>query len=274
MNARSAPRLERGILLRNMGPQATAGTLRECARLAEQAGLDHVWVVDHLAIPPDEAEGSGGRYLDPLTTLAWLAAATTRLGLGIAVLIAPYRPPLPTAKVIATLQELCAGRFELGVGVGWMDAEFRALGVDRRRRGELTDEFLAFLHECFANEVAASNGQRFIFAPRPARPPFLIGGAAAHAFPRIVRHGDGWMPMSTEPAVLAPQIAELTARMADAGRPAPRIVPLGALPLADSAQARERLDALAAAGVTGIVHAARYDGVSAFVTLVEQLGRL
>ena len=265
-----AQRFERGILVRNMGPQADARTLRECALLAEQAGLDHLWVVDHLAIPPDDAEGSGGRYLEPLTALAWLAGATTRIGLGVGVLIAPYRPPLPTAKTIATLQELCGGRFQLGLGVGWMEAEFRALGIARGQRGALTDALLAFLHDCFANDIVTAHGQPFIFAPRPARPPFLLGGTADHAFPRIVRHGDGWMPMRAEPAALGAQIADLRARMAAAGRPAPRVVPLTTLPLEDPVQARERLDALRASGVTGLVHAARYDSVAAFAAMLER----
>ena len=111
-----------GIALRLMGTAANASVLRESARRAEEAGLDALWVPDHIAIPPDDAEGSGGRYLDPLTSLAWLASATERMRIGTAVLVLPYRPPLPTAKAIATIQELSGGRLELGVGVGWMDA--------------------------------------------------------------------------------------------------------------------------------------------------------
>jgi len=84
-----------GVLLRNMGAQSAPDLLRACARRAEAAGLDDLWVVDHIAIPPEDAEGSGGRYLDPLATLAHLAGVTTRIGLGVTVLIAPYRPPLP-----------------------------------------------------------------------------------------------------------------------------------------------------------------------------------
>jgi alkanesulfonate monooxygenase SsuD/methylene tetrahydromethanopterin reductase-like flavin-dependent oxidoreductase (luciferase family) len=118
-----------GIALRTMGPQSRPDVLLACARAAEDAGLDELWVPDHLAIPPDDAEGSDGRYLDPLATLAWLAAATTRIALGTGVLILPYRPALPTAKQVATLQELSGGRLLLGVGVGWMAAEFRALGA-------------------------------------------------------------------------------------------------------------------------------------------------
>ena len=92
-----------GVPIRLMGPQATRETVCQCALAAEAAGFDDLWVPDHIAIPPDDAEGSGGRYLDPLTCLAWLAAATSRIGLGTGVLVVPYRPPLPTAKAIATV---------------------------------------------------------------------------------------------------------------------------------------------------------------------------
>src|SRR5262249_59000977 len=99
------------------------------------------------------------------------------------VLVLPYRPALPTAKWVATIQELSGGRLLLGVGGGWMAAEFRALGVDRRRRGRLTDETLALLDACFADDVAQANGQPFLFKPRPARPPLFVGGSPAVPFP-------------------------------------------------------------------------------------------
>lgn len=260
-----------GVLLRNMGPQSAPGLLRACARRAEAAGLDDLWVVDHIAIPPEDAEGSGGRYLDPLATLAHLAGVTTRIGLGVTVLIAPYRPPLPTAKWVASVQELSGGRLQLGLGVGWMAAEFRALGVDRRRRGALTDELLAFLHECFAQDVVERNGQRFLFLPRPARPPFLIGGAAAHAFDRIVAHGDGWMPTDGSPDALRGPVGELQARMRAAGKPPPAVVPLTTLPLDDPGRAREQLQALRELGVTGVVHAGKYADEAGFAAQVDGL---
>ena len=90
--------MEFGVAIRSMGPQSTRDLLVGCVQAAEQAGLDDVWVQDHIAIPPDDAEGSGGRYLDPLTALAYLAASTSRIGLGTGVLNIPYRPALPTAK--------------------------------------------------------------------------------------------------------------------------------------------------------------------------------
>jgi len=266
-----------GMVVRSMGPQATRETIVACARAAEAAGLDAVWVADHVAIPPDDAEGSEGRYLDPLATLAYLAAATERIGLGTAVLNLPYRPPLPTAKAIATIQELSGHRLRLGVGLGWMDAEFRALGIDRARRGALADAALAFLRRAFdaEDDVVEANGQPFLFRPRPPRPPILVGGAPPHALARAARFGDGWLPLGADPEALRAPIAELRERFAAAGRGAPAVVAMGRLPLEAPGPARERLAALAAVGVTGFVHASRrYPDAAAFARDAERLAAL
>src|SRR5947209_8917288 len=169
--------MQLGVVLRNMGAQSTRETLVAAARAADAlSAVADLWVADHIAIPPDDAEGSDGRYLDPLATLAFLAGVTTRVGLGTSVLVVPYRPPLPTAKVVATVQELSGGRLLLGVGVGWMAAEFRALGIDPRRRGPITDQTLTFINRCFAADAVEANGQPFLFRPRPPAPPLFIGG--------------------------------------------------------------------------------------------------
>ncbi|MGE0484660.1 MAG: TIGR03619 family F420-dependent LLM class oxidoreductase [Gammaproteobacteria bacterium] len=250
-----------GMLLRNSGPLATAGFIADCARALDEAGIDDLYVLDHVAIPPDDAEGSGGRYVDALATLAYVAGITQRIGLGTAVLVVPYRPALATAKWVAAIQELSGGRLVLGVGAGWMPAEFIASGVPRTERGRITDATLAFLHDCFANDVVEANGQAFIFSPRPPRPPILVGGSGAHVVRRIVAHGDGWIPTVDDPAALAEPVAALNAAMAAAGRPAPRVVPLTRLPLDDASATSERLAAYAAVGCTGLIHAARYDTV-------------
>jgi probable F420-dependent oxidoreductase len=230
-------------------------------------------VPDHIAIPPDDAEGSGGRYLDALASLAYLAALTRRIGLGTGVLVLPYRPPLPTAKWIATVQELSGGRLRLGVGVGWMEAEFRALGVPPARRGRLADQTLAFLRACFAADLVESNGQRFLFLPRPARPPIYVGGGAPHAFERAVRHGDGWMPMAADPARLAPQVRELRERFAAAGRPEPEVVVMTSLYFESPTRAAEHAGALREAGATQLVHASRYADADGFRRQVEWIAQ-
>jgi probable F420-dependent oxidoreductase len=256
-----------------MGPQSQPDVFLACARAAEAAGLADLWIQDHIAIPPDDAEGSGGRYLDPLTALAWLAAKTERIGLGTGVLILPYRPPLPTAKAVATVQELSGGRLRLGVGVGWMEAEFRAVGVARAQRGKVTDETLAFLRRCFEDEVALSNGQPLLFLPRPARPPIYVGGSGLHALERAVRFGDGWMPMTGDPAKLAPEIAQLRELAARAGRATPEVIAFTGFDPREPERVPERVEALAALGVARIVAAARYATADDFARHVEFLAQ-
>ena len=264
-----------GLYVRNMGPQSTRATLLECARAAEQAGIDHLWVADHVAIPPDQAEGSGGRYLDPLATLAFLAAATTRIGLGSGVLVLPYRPPLATAKWVATIQELSGGRMLLGAGAGWMESEFRVVGVAREQRGAITDRTLEFLHRCFAADEVEEAGQRFLFLPRPQRPPIYVGGSGRAALRRAARFGEGWMPNASDPAKLEPAIRELRELFAAGGRREPEVVALTSLPLDQPEKAVDRARALAAVGVTAVVHASRYGDAAAFArnaqTIAERI---
>jgi probable F420-dependent oxidoreductase len=263
--------VELGIAVRSMGPQSRPETLLACVCAAERAGLADVWVQDHVAIPPDDAEGSGGRYLDPLTALAWLAGQTSRIGLGTGVLILPYRPPLPTAKAVATVQELSGARLRLGVGVGWMQAEFRALGVDAAHRGRIADETLAFLERCFAGDVVRANGQDFLFLPRPPRPPLYVGGGGEHALRRAVRFGDGWMPMTGDPAKLAPQVARLRELAALAGRTPPEVVAFTGFDPREPERVPERVAALAELGVARLVAGLRYATADEFARHVDFL---
>jgi probable F420-dependent oxidoreductase len=260
-----------GVYLRNMGPQSTRGLIAEAARAAEEAGIDDLWVADHLALAPEDAEGSDGRYLEPLATLAFLAGITERVGLGVGVLIVPYRPALLIAKWVASIQELSEGRLILGVGVGWMDKEFRVVGVDPRRRGAITDEALAFLHECFAADEVEANGQRFLFRPRPPRPPILVGGAPPHAIRRAMRFGDGWMPTAMHADVLEAGIASLRGGMAGAGKPAPEVVLLQSLPVDDEERLSARLGELAALGVSRVVHPWRYQNAEEVFRVARHL---
>ena len=260
-----------GVYLRNMGPASNRDTLLECARAADAARIDELWVADHVAIPPDDAEGSNGRYLDPLATLAFLAGVTEHVALGTGVLVLPYRPALATAKWVATIQELSRGRLLLGVGAGWMAAEFRALGVDLRRRGAITDATLEFLDRCFAADEVEVNGQRFLFRPRPARPPIFVGGAAPHALRRAVSYGDGWMPTGGDPRMLGPAIVELRALAKAAGKPPPEVVAITSLALDSPRSAVESVRELAAAGVTRVVHAWRYQSAGEFRRVVDAI---
>lgn len=263
--------MQLGVYLRNYGPASTPATMAACARRAEAAGIDHIWVADHVAIPPDNAEGSGGRYVDPLATLAFLAATTERIGLGTGVLVLPYRGALETAKWVASVQELSAGRLLFGIGVGSMREEFRVLDLPFERRGAMADAVLAFVDRCFAADEVVQNGQPFLFLPRPARPPIFVGGAGPHAIRRVVRHGAGWIAPRSEPEALRGEIAALQEAMAAAGRAPAQVMPLTALPLDDPPAAAARARALVEVGVSGLIHYGRYADESGFARQLETL---
>jgi probable F420-dependent oxidoreductase len=263
--------MEIGVTIRNMGAESTAELVLACALAAEQRDIESLWITDHIAIPPDDAEGSGGRYLDTLTTLAWLGGATSQIKLGSSVLILPYRPRLPTAKQVATIQELTGGRLILGVGTGWMEPEFRALGIDRHQRGKITDETLAFFNECFARDEVALNEQSFLFKPRPPKPPILVGGAPPHALRRAAELADGWIPMARDPdqiAAAASQYRDLTDNL---GKPRGNLTVLTALPLDDRDNARQTLDQYRALGADRVIVGMRYANSESYV---EQLDKL
>ena len=268
-----------GLHIRNSGPHATRETVRACAEIADSnTAIDDLWVYDHLAIPPDEAEGSEGYYLDPLATLAFVAAVTERVKIGTRVLILPYRPALPTAKWIASVQALSGGRLQLGVGVGWMAAEFQALGVDRSKRGRITDETLAFIHDSFesSDDKVTANGQEFLFRPNPPRPPLYVGGQPPHAFRRAVSYGDGWAVPSGEPDDLRTPITELNRMFADAGKSAPEILVQIKAPATglDVNDLTHRIASLADVGVTRVSIGASYETPEQFGQIAASLARL
>lgn len=263
-----------GITLRNMGEQSTPDLMADCAKAAEDAGLDSIWITDHIAIPTDDAEGSGGRYLDTLTTLAWLAGVTSRIKLGSGVLILPYRPKLPTAKQIATVQELSKGRLLLGVGVGWMEAEFKALGVDRKDRGRITDETLEFLNECFESDEVELNRQEFLFKPRPPKPKILVGGSAPHALERAVKYGDGWLPMAQSPDQIAASIETYDALCDESGQARGEVTALVPFAVNHDADAKALIDSYDRVGVDRVICGVGYDDLAGYQASVAKLERL
>jgi len=262
-----------GVTLRNMGPESTAALMAECARTAEALGFESLWITDHIAIPPDDAEGSGGRYVDPLVTLAWMAGFTRTIRLGTGVMVLPYRPALPFAKQVAALQELSDGRLLLGVGVGWMAAEFRAVGADIRARGRASDAVLEFLNQCFADDRVEAHGQAFLFRPRPSKPPVLVGGRAPHALERAARLGDGWLPMARHPDDVLPHLERYRRLTQSYGRSGGSVSVMSSLQLDDSGRARERLAQWRAIGIDRFICAIRYTTGAEYRTALEALTR-
>src|SRR5271155_5030822 len=250
-------RMKFGIAIRNMGPQSTGPAIKACAIAAERLGYDALFVSDHLCIPPDQTEGSGGRYLDVLATLSFIAGATERIRLGISVLVLPYRPAVFTAKLIATIQELSAERMILGVGSGWMRPEFEALGVDFKKRGALTTETLRIIRHLFEHEAEPYHGElisfpAFVFKPRPKCPPIWVGGNGANAIARVMEFGDGWHPMLRS-GDLKTTVAKVKTEAASHGKSQLEIVARSGFPLEDVAKSRRRLKDYEDAGVTYII---------------------
>ncbi|MBI4573078.1 MAG: LLM class F420-dependent oxidoreductase [candidate division NC10 bacterium] len=211
-----------GVALTTRGRDATAETLARVSRKAEEYGFDSVWVTDHIVIPtritsayPYEATGTfdvpaNEYYLEPLTVLAYLAGVTQRIRLGTGVLVVPYRNPVVLAKVVASLDVLSGGRVILGVGVGWMEEEFRALGLDTfGQRGAVTDETIRLLRELWTQDEPRFAGRFFRvedvrFSPKPVQkphPPIWIGGHTPAALRRAALLGDGWHPIGLRPPV-------------------------------------------------------------------------
>jgi alkanesulfonate monooxygenase SsuD/methylene tetrahydromethanopterin reductase-like flavin-dependent oxidoreductase (luciferase family) len=181
----------------------------EVARAAEDAGLDHVWVPDHLVFHRP--------ILEAMTTLSVVAGSTERIGLGTAILNPTLRKPVWLAKQLSTLSALARDRVLLGVGLGGeYEPEFRAAGVDPRRRGALLDEALDALPGLMAGEGVG-------LAPVAAMPPLLVGGRGDRALRRTARFGDAWLPMWLDPDQVAENRERLAELAAEHGRPAPGV---------------------------------------------------
>ena len=164
-------------------------------------------------------------------------------------------------------------RFLLGTGVGYLEEEFKALGVSKRDRGKINDQTFAFLAAATESDVLTSHGTPLVIKPKLQRPPIYIGGAAATAIPRAVRYDDGWMPVGLSPSELQPHVAELQ-RVAMIGGLSPlEVVHMKTLPLNDPPAARELACAYAEAGVTHLVHTQGVKDEREFATVVDSICR-
>ena len=186
-----------------LGFEATTEGISETACKAEALGFDAVLLNDHIIVDGSpRAVTSWGNTYDPLIALAYVAARTTRIRLGTSVLIMPYRNPVATAKMMATLDQMSSGRLIAGVGVGWCETEFAALGVPFHERGARTTEYLRIWQACWAPDPVSFQGQFFSFTdmytkPKPLQqphPPIWIGGASHAALRRAAEFAQVWQP--------------------------------------------------------------------------------
>lgn len=226
-----------GISLINRGVLATSQNLVRLTKLAEMRGFDSVTLSDHIVVPkamptnyPYHPKGefawqSARDYFEPLATLMFLAGCTERIRLGTSVLIITYRNPVTTAKMLATIDALSGGRVFVGVGTGWWEDEYKALGIGHHfaDRGPRTDEYLRIFKTLWSQENPTFEGRFFSFSdlefsPRPVQPggiPIWIGGHTGRALRRVVELGDAWHPIGLRPpANLDPaELAQHTERL-------------------------------------------------------------
>lgn len=200
-----------GLVIQNNGAPSI-DAVRRLPPLAEKLGYDSLWVTDHVIGVNSFQPVYGRRWMEPLTSLSYIAATTTRIRLGIGVLVLPYRDPVYTAKVIATLDQLSGGRVDIGVGTGWCRSEFHALGRGHlyEQRGVVTDECLDLMLRCFEGGEFGWEGRffqfrRIQFDPVPLqkpRPPLWVGSrtaAGARPMRRVVKYADVWHPTGISP---------------------------------------------------------------------------
>lgn len=192
-----------GVNLINFGPGANPESMKRWAQISESLGYHLIMTSDHIAITPDVQSRYPAPFFEPIALLGWLAGVTTTIEIGTTVIIVPYRNPLELAKAGANIDQLSGGRFILGVGIGWAQEEFQALGVPFKSRGAMTNEYLEAVKLLWTQDVASYEGKFASFknvhtAPRPIRsphPPIWVGGPSEAAMRRTVRYGDAWHPI-------------------------------------------------------------------------------
>ena len=221
-----------GLFDVNLGACSEPETASRVARLAEGVGFESLWAGEHVVLPdprePPSPMEPQDRILDPIIALTFLAAQTQRVRLGTGIIILPQRNPLVLAKEIASLDVLSRGRFIFGVGVGYLEPEFRALGIPFAARGARTDEYLAAMRAIWGEEQPAYQGQFIQFAnvqahPHPVQqpgPPIVVGGRSPGAYRRAVEQGHGWYGFSMSLNATARALDDLRVAASRYPRPA------------------------------------------------------
>ena len=228
-----------GFHVPHMGPLAKPETLARAAGEAEAAGFESVWVSDHIMLPleiksayPNNPAGrlalrATTDILDPIPTLAYLAAVTKTARIGVSVLVIPYRQPVLQAKMLATLDVLSQGRLILGAGTGWLAEEFTLVGAPPvTKRGKATDEYLQAMKVLWTEPDPTFDGEFVRFRdvkmePKPVQKPHIpiwVGGHSPAALRRAARLGDGYHASRRSPSQLKDLFAALQEECERSGR--------------------------------------------------------
>jgi probable F420-dependent oxidoreductase len=252
--------------------------LTRVAEAADRLGFDHLTCSEHVAVPVAVAEQRGGTYWDPLSTLSYLAARTTRIRLVTQVLVLGYHHPLEIAKRYGTLDLVSGGRLVLGVGVGSLEDEFALLGADFGARGAIADDALAALRGTLGQPLPTHDGPHFRYSGVVVDPcsvqerlPIWVGGHTQRSLRRAVTLGDGWVPFGLGHDRLRSMLEETPVPEAfevvlGAGRPVD--------PLGDPGRTRRAIDRTREAGATLVTVHVTADTADHYIEQLEALARL
>ena len=218
-------------------PRATPAAIADLARRCEAAGLDSLWLGEHVVLfdemefpYPGSKDGKipmpkGGGMLNAVAAFGYMAAVTETLRFGTGITLIPQRNPVYTASEFATLDWLSGGRMDFGIGVGWCKEEVLACGYTWHDRGKRCDEFLDLIQALWTEEVVNFSGEHISVAgaklnPKPVQDtlPTLVGGHSPAAIRRAVRYGQGWYGFALNPQMTAELLVQIDAALAEAGR--------------------------------------------------------
>jgi probable F420-dependent oxidoreductase len=267
--------VEIGLHLPQIGPLANREGVTAVAQLAEEYGFDSLWVSDHVVVPrklktpyPYSPDGAfpvppDVPFLEPIATLLFVAGVTQRVRLGTTILVIPMRNPVVTAKQLASLDVLSNGRLIVGVGAGWMEEEFQALGAPFERRGARTDEYIQLFKTLWTEENPSFQGrfwqiEEVGFAPKPLQrphPPIWVGGHSPPALQRAARLADAWHAAYIDAAQVREQYQEVQRYAREAGRD-PASVGLTVRARVSLDDPRQAIDQLRGYREVGVSHAA------------------
>ncbi len=277
--------MEFGYFGINIGPLADPDAMLRLARSAEAAGLDSVWTGEHVVLPDPQVPPSpappSSPMLDPSVALAHVAAATETLRLGTGIIILPQRNAVELAKELASLDVVSKGRLLFGLGAGYLEPEFRALGANFEERGAVTDESIDVLRALWTQEKPRFDGRFFRFAgidahPRPVQrphPPIVVGGMSRVAARRAAARGNGWYGFFTDPEATARSLGWIREAIDEGLRP-PELGELEVSvtpPPPITPELVKRYDELGVHRIIGLTTARDLDGALAFVEELAQL---
>ena len=209
-----------------LGFTASPEAIVAAAKKAEEVGFEAIFVNDHVIVDDSPRAAPWTNVYDPFVSMSFIAAHTARIGVGVSVLIMPYRNPVTTAKALATIDLMSGGRLVVGVGVGWSEVESKALGLAFHERGARTNEYLRLWQACWAPGKVSFAGKFLSFAdmhvnPKPAQqphPPIWIGGTSDAALRRAARFASVWQPTPLPLDQLVERRAALAKACEAAGR--------------------------------------------------------